>query len=241
MKRILTFFFATLIALQTFAAPRSAGGNLLPWLGSFTYAALVAAAPCSSTFDGYKAFVTDWGASGAEVRCKSAVSRWVPVGGRVMLKHFGAPQSSIANTATIVVQAQVPVGAVQAGDTITYDILSVGKSGTTDVLTAAFYAGTAGTTSDTAISAASNTILSAAQTSGSASVPFKVISSTSIQRVGTQAVSGVYGGGNATAIPSATTITDLSANALYFSFSIKSGGTTDTVSIQDAVLWQVVN
>jgi hypothetical protein len=185
------------------------------------------------------AFVSDWGAYGTFARSNG--TRWIPVGGRVLLKHLGAGQSGIANTATIVIQTPaMPAGMVQANDSIVFDISGATKSGTTDSLNTSAYAGTAGTTSDTAIANTTMTMLNAANQTGNGLYAFKVIDNTHVQRVGAIAGQGLYPFQSATAAPASVVVSDLSANALFFSFAIQSSGTTNTVGIQDGMIWQVV-
>jgi hypothetical protein len=223
----------------TTAAGARTNLGVAPYVGSVTYATLIANNPCNSTWNGYKAFVTDWGAYGTEVRCNSAISRWVPVGGRVMLRHLASAVSGIGSTATVVIQSPaMPAGTIQAGDSLVLDILGVTKTGTTDTLNPTAYLGTAGTTSDTSLGTF-NTLLTAAQQAGDGLFVFKVAGNTSIQRVGTTVQGGLYSVAGAGGAPAAVTVTDLSANAEFISFAIASSGATNTVAIQDAVIWQI--
>lgn len=239
MKKTLAFFLALLLAVSGFAGPISGGSAGAPFVGANTYANTIAVNPCSSSINGYEAFITDWGANGAKVRCNG--TRWLPIGGRVLLAHLGAQVSGIANTATIVLASPaMPIGTIQAGDAFVFDIYGLTKSGATDSLNVSVYVGAAGTTSDTALITA-NTVLGAAGRAGSSLLPLKVASNTSVQRVGTVSGLGVYSNTVTVAAPGAVTITDASANVLYLSFSIVSSGTTDTVGIQDGAIWQIVN
>jgi hypothetical protein len=207
-----------------------------PYAGSFAYASL----PSASTYSGYEAFVTDWGANGTKVRSNG--TRWLPMGGRVLLKHLGAAQAGVANSATIVLQTPaMPAGTVQANDLIVVDIPGITKTGTTDSLNIAIYAGTAGTTSDANLTPSVVTALSSGSVNGSSLYTFKVVSNTSVQRAGTMNGVGNYANQSSNAIPAAVTVTDMSASALIWSYAIQSSGTTNTVGIQDGAIWQIVN
>lgn len=215
-------------------ALRAIAASPLKYAGDFAFANL----PSAASYSGYEAFVTDWGVNGTLARSNG--TRWLPVNGRALLKRANAV-TGITNSVSIVIQSQLPAGCPQAGDSVVFDILGLTKSGTTDSGLIAAYAGTAGTTSDTNILPATNTIMAAANRSASSLVVYKIISDTSVQRVGSMNGSGLYGGGGVSSVaaPSAVTVTDMSANALYFSFGLTSSGTTDTLALQDAVMWHI--
>jgi hypothetical protein len=83
--------------------------NVPNYLGSFTYATL----PSASANSGLEAFASDWGVNGTKVRSNG--TRWLPINGQTVLKRMGAAVSAIANTETIVIQTQLPIGALQTG------------------------------------------------------------------------------------------------------------------------------
>jgi hypothetical protein len=203
--------------------------------GQFTYASLVSIAPCTAALNGYGAFVTDWGTNGTEVRCKGSATRWVPVNGETTLTRMGVAVSAIANTETIVIQTQLPIGALQAGDMI-FIRGSVNKSGTTDTLQLTVRWGTAGTTADTALTGLSAyQQLSAATMAGGPIIGFRVISNTSAQKLGANSnASSPYGSTGSAALAAATTsLADASSNAIWITVTIKSSSTTDTVGAQE--------
>lgn len=174
---------------------------------------------------------TDIGASGTLMRY--AGSRWRPLAGQAMLASLGAAVSGITNSETIVLQALIPAGAWQTNDTIRVWFTG-GKSGTTDTYLASVRVGTAGTTSDTAITGISGfTCMIAANFSGGWIWDIKLNSATSAQRLGASGAQATSFTASAGAVAAATTITDASANALYVSLSIYSGGATNTVSINN--------
>ena len=180
----------------------------------------------SAALAGVVAFFTDLGANGSFMQATS--TRWRALNGRAVLKDLGDPVASIANSNTIVLQALIPIGAWQTNDEIWVDGLSLTKSGTTDSLSASWYVGTAGTTSDTAIFSGNGLIAAANRTLWS-SLAMKLVSATSAQKFGQGgSVYGTQGGAESAAV----TITSAAANALYVSFAIQSSGASNTVGIQ---------
>jgi len=174
---------------------------------------------------------TDLGASGTLMRY--ANSRWRTLAGQAQLASLGAAVTGIGTSETIVLQTLIPAGAWQTNDTI-QTTLDIGKSGTTDAASVYIRVGTAGTTADTAITGVSPVqVLTTASRSGSLNFNIKLVSATSALKTGNSTYSnGAY---TATTAPSAaTTITDASANALYVSVSLISGGATDTLTAQAA-------
>jgi hypothetical protein len=161
--------------------------------------------------------------------------RWRPVSGCVTLNTLTTVSSNIANSETVVFQYQIPANVVQQYDSLRL-WFTFTKSGTTDTGLVKVRMGTAGTTSDTQIFAA--TPLAAANRAGGWVLDFKLISATTIQQLAssnTGAVIGYAQVGNP-AIPAAVTITSAVANALYFNLTIAASSTNDTVALQDAHL-----
>lgn len=186
--------------------------------------------PSSANASGLYLF-TDVGSSGTLMRY--AGSRWRPLAGQAQLASLGAAVTGIANSETIVLQTLIPAGAWQTNDTIRL-WLTTTKTGTTDTGLLTVRIGTAGTTSDTAITGLSGFIFmpSAAILASGGIVDIKLNSATSAQKIGNNTTqNGSYVGGSG-AVAAATTITDASANALYVSVAVYSGGTTNTMSIQ---------
>jgi hypothetical protein len=239
MKRLATLFFAALFALQSIAGPFSISGSTSATVGAVTYATLIANSPCNAARNTYTALVTDWGANGTSVRCVSAASRWLPSNGQTVVKRMGAAVTGIANTETIATQVQMPIAALQAGDTIMV-YASVSKSGVTDNLQVSFRWGTAGTTSDTALTGLSLlTVLGATGQAGGFIGAIRVVSNTSAVKLGNNnAQVSPYGGSVGTAAAAATTtgLSDASSNAIWLSFGLRSSSTTDTVGVQEVTI-----
>ena len=192
----------------------------------------------ASAGDGQIYLFTDIGSSGTLMRY--ANSRWRPLAGQAQLASLGAAVTGIANSETIVLQTLIPAGAWQNNDTIRL-WLTTTKTGTTDTGLLTVRIGTAGTTSDTAITGLSGFIFmpAAAIVASGGIVDIKLNSATSAQKLGNNTTqNGSYvGGSNAAA--ATTTITDASANALYVSVAVYSGGTTNTMSIQAAQIQMI--
>lgn len=183
---------------------------------------------------GTMVFMSDIGENGRLFQSNG--TRWLPSSSTARLAKLGAPVSGITNTAQIVLRALLPANAWQTNDTIGVHLM-MGKSGTTDTGLVTVYIGTTGTTSDTAVTGLSAlAVMIAANRSGGFDYEIKLLSATSAQRMGTIIATGAgsTAGATTSSVPSATTITDASANPLYISVAIASGGATDTISVQDA-------
>ncbi len=231
MKRLVTWLLVAAIQASGFGpafaaiAPDS-GKTLLGSVVSTTWANR----PTSAGADQIYLF-TDVGSSGTLMRY--AGSRWRPLAGQAQLAALGAAVTGIANSETIVLQALIPAGVWQTSDSVRI-WATINKSGTTDTGLLTVRIGTTGTTSDTAITGLSSFLLfSAANLSGGSTFDIRLNSATSAQKVGSNLNgSASYSTPNSAAAPAAaTTITDASANALYVSLSLASGGATNTLSI----------
>lgn len=198
------------------------------YAGSGTFAAKPAATavPAGTV---YRA--SDVGENGTWL--ESNGTRWRAFNGAAALKTLGNATGNIANSETIVLQTQIPIGAWQANDLIRIAFTGT-KSGATDFLNATVRVGTAGTTADTAITGLSSYVaLGGTNRSGGFIFDLKLVSATSVQRLGNAGAAATsYAGGTNTTLPAATAVTDASANALYVSLGIASSGATDTVSLQ---------
>jgi hypothetical protein len=200
-------------------------GAMGDYLGPFAWASL----PDATLYAGYRARVTDGGPTGGIYVVSDGV-RWKPVNGTANLKTLGAAVSGIANTEQIVLQALLPINFWQTNDNLRL-WLATTKSGATDSMNLNVRVGTAGTTADTAVMTVS--AMGATNLSSGLQFDFRLVSATSLQRVGQIASStGSYVGASNTAAPAAVTISDASANALYVSVGIASSGATNTVAAQ---------
>jgi hypothetical protein len=197
------------------------------YLGAFTFAGLPAAAGVSGKW----ALVTDVG-SAPGVFMVSNGARWKTISGTAILKGLGAPVSGVANTETIIAQTLLPAGVLQANDSIRIRA-TLTKTGTTDALNFTVRIGTAGTTADTAITGlgATNQPVTASGLGGGEIYDIKLLSSTSMQKLGptSNAVNTYSNASLNQPAAAATAISDASANALYVTVSISSSGTTNTV------------
>lgn len=183
----------------------------------------------SSAGNGQMYLFTDLGASGTLMRY--AGSRWRPLAGQAQLASLGAAVTGIANSETIVLQTLIPAGAWQQYDSIRIWLTGT-KSGTTDTFLVTVRVGTTGTTSDTPITGLSGYQMGGpSMTAHGGIYDVRLNSATSAQRLGATATVAMTYYTNLAGIAAATTITDASANALYVSVSIYSGGATNTVGI----------
>lgn len=193
-----------------------------------TWANISASSPASGTV----VRVSNIGSTGAGSFWIRGTSRWYPLNSSVGVYQQDTPQTGITNAAeTIVAQLLIPAGVLQVGDRVRV-YATISKSGTTDTANIGFRFGTAGTLSDTLIG--SGTSLSAANRSIGTIWDYKLVTATTIQRQGTPAGAGAYSVANAVAFPAAVTISSAAANALYFSVTLVSSSTNDTVGLQDA-------
>lgn len=190
----------------------------------------------TSMVDNAPILFTDIGASGTLMRY--ANSRWRPLAGQAQLAQLSAPVSGITNAGQIVSQTLLPAGSVKAGDIIRIYSAS-SKSGGTDTSLMTVYLGTAGTTSDAAVMP-SYIIIAAALLSHGGIYDILIVSNTSAQRIGTGPVAAGgasgFGGQTSAAISGVVAIPDISTNAVYVSVHHASGGTTNTVAVQEATI-----
>lgn len=194
-----------------------------------------AARPTPIPANGKLYFAIDVGANGTLLQSNG--TRWRPFNGApATLKALGASVSGITNSEQLVLQTLIPAGVIQTLDSLRF-WLSLTKSGTTDGLTLTLRIGLAGTTADPAVV---NTALAMAASTITFGGIFdlKMLTSTSAQRQGTGAASGThtYLGGTGTAQSGSIAIPDISANALYASVGIASGGATNTVGITSGAI-----
>lgn len=204
----------------------------VPYAGSFTWATVPSAAIAGA---GTVARISNAGSNGNYF--VSNGTRWNALGGSAVLNFLGATVSGIAAVENIVLQTQIPAGLWQTSDRLRINIEGVSKSGAVDTALLNLRIGTAGTTADTAITGLSAyQLLSASSQSGGFEFDIKLVSATSAMKLGANATSNVsgLGGASASAAAAATVITDASANALWVSIGILSGGATNTVSVAGA-------
>lgn len=189
----------------------------------------------SSAAQGSFYFATDVGEHGTLFQY--GVSRWRVANGSATLKKVNADVTGIANTYQIIGQTLLPAGSLQTGDSLRARF-TLAKSGATDSGGLTIYMGAAGTTADTVITGFSAlTIMNASGRSAGYEFEAKLRSATSLQKVGNAATTvSAFSGQSTSVAAAATTITDASANALYFSVGVASTGTTDTLIASDVLI-----
>lgn len=226
MKRALLSLFAALWLAVAALAPVHSQVSVDPtkigtsYPASYTWATKPAA---TSLPAGTQIRITDIGTDGT--MWFSTGTRYKLVGGKAIIKGLGNSVSGIANSETIVMQALMPAGAVQTNDTVRVWVTAT-KSGTTDSATMIVHVGTAGTTADTTV--VSNSIMGAANRTYGGIFDLKLTSATGLTRSGANSANGSYTVSNSAA-GGATAITDASANALYWTVTLQSSSTNDTV------------
>lgn len=197
-------------------------GRNLEGMQTFTFATL----PSAPDYAGFRVFVSDIGINGSV--WYSNGTRWLPVGGRVVLYRSTTPITFSTATETLMHQMQLPAGFLRVGDNLRYTS-KLSKGGTSDVLGRNMRIGLAGTTADTLIYQ-SNLYITAANVVAYDRKDMYVKSSTLLLRGSMSAGASTYGPTNP-AQPDQT-IPDVS-NSLYISlFAFFSTFTTDTGTCQ---------
>lgn len=197
-------------------------------LGPVLYSAL----PAAASYSGYMCKVSNVGGSTGSLWVSDGV-RWKPVNGVITLFSSDAQSAAVSGvTETIQRQILLPAGLLAVGDRLVCKI-SQSKSSTSETATTRVRLGTAGTTSDTQIAAI------AAMTTTNVSVGWtldmRVNSATALQKMG-GASTALPWGLSTGAFPAAVTVTDVTANALYLSFSSFMTSTVETTRIEDLVI-----
>ncbi len=194
-------------------------------LGPVLYSAL----PAAASYSGYMCKVSDVGGSTGSLWISDGV-RWKPVNGALTLYSSDAASAAVSGvTETIQRQILLPAGLLRVGDRLVCKV-SQSKSSTSETATTRIRLGTAGTTSDTQIAAI------AAMTTTNVSVGWtfdmRVNSATTVQKMG-GASTALPWGVSTGAFPAATTVSSVTANALYLSFSSFMSSTVETTLIED--------
>lgn len=178
--------------------------------------------------------VSDFGTKGSLLMDDG--TRWKPMNGCTVLATLDTVSSSIPNSEAIVFQYAIPANALQNKDRLRLRV-SLTKSGATDTATMRFRMGTAGTTGDTLLY--SGTALAAANRTSGIATDLRLETATTIQQLANSSSAGATVGYSAvanTAAAAAVTITSAAANALFFSVSIFTSSTNDTVAMLDGQL-----
>lgn len=193
------------------------------WLGAYTWATKPASPSAGDVI-----YVTNIG--GGKVFIYNG-SRWCALNGEANIATVVSSETGITNTERIFMQALLPAGSWQLNDSIRIHETHA-KSGTSDSGNLFVRVGTLGTTGDTAIFSGTTFMATTGRTGGGI-FEFKLVSATSVQRVGAAQVSSSHAylsPSNASPAPAAVAITDSSLNALWISVSLQSSGTTDTLT-----------
>lgn len=208
--------------------PVSAAG-----FASTTFASLGAATTAGKTY-----YVSNAGTKGSIWMADG--TRWKPLNGSAVLATLDAASATVGNTDTVRFSYQMPAAFLQLTDRLRL-YLSMNKSGTADAANLNVRLGTAGTTGDTAICTLTGVLASGNRAQGFI-IDWRLESATTIQRLvkGNAATAPGYSGADNTATPAAVTVSNVS-NSLFFSVSLNSAGTTDTVSLLDAQLYLVAS
>lgn len=210
--------------------PPTQGGTFVnPVIASSTWAALPAA-PAT----GALVWVSNGGTPGSLWRYNG--TRWKLVNGIANFATLDAVSSNIANADTIVFQYQFPATLPHATDFLRIRA-ALQKSGATDGANINFRLGTAGTIADTLIGGGIGT-MNAGNRTGTYSIDWRFESATSILAITNSGVTtpqSGYSNASNSAAAAAVTIANVS-NSLFFSISIQSSSTNDTVALRQAQL-----
>lgn len=185
---------------------------------------------------GRMAWCTNFGTKGALLTDDG--TRWKPVG-TVTLASLDATIGPINNTETIGLQYQFPSPAMWALKDHLRLFLTMTKSGATDAGVLGIRVGTTGAisggTPDTVI--LSSNLMSAANLATGVHQDYRLEDATHVQQLAgnSAAVSG-YSVASNTIFAASVVISSAVANSLYFTVTIKSSSTNNTVSLIDAVL-----
>lgn len=207
----------------TFASPVLTS----PVITGTTYANL----PPAATVPNAQARVTDVGGSPGSIWTSSG-TRWYPLNGRTTLYAKDTRATTQSTTEVVLGQYLIPANVIQVGDRVRV-ICTYSKSGTVETETVKFRLGTAGTIADATIQ--SNTALATTQDSMGLLLDFKLMSATSIQKLGNGGTSG-YAGSSSGAYPAPVTISSASANALYLSLTAFLSVGSETAALEDMYL-----
>ena len=194
---------------------------------------LLAAAPAANAVtSGTTYFATNVGPHGTLLQSNG--TRWRGLNGAPICMKLADPVTGITNTPVIALQALFPIGLLQAGDMVLFD-MTTSKSGTTDSCGLTCRWGTAGTTADGIITGwSSQTYMGASNVSGGGQQAIRIVSTTSIAKVGNNtasAASYTTPAGTGAAAAATTALPDSAANALYLSVVLFSTGASNTVDM----------
>ena len=159
---------------------------------------------------------------------RSDGTRYRPVGGSAILGALGAEIGTSGTTEVILHQAFIPAGLIKAGDTIRKQ-MSLSKSSTVETADYGFRLGAAGTIADTQLQ--SFQMFNASTRTSGIIAEWKVLSATTIRRIGNGSQSTPFTGGSSATSPSPATISSLDSNDLYLSASIDMSATSEIVTM----------
>lgn len=172
------------------------------------------------------------GAGGATVFTWTG-ARWKIAGGNAILDAIDTANTAVANTAEQNLNPNhiiIPSGVLGTNDRLRIRA-SFSKSAGVDTSTLRIRFGPLGTVADPILA----TITTLATTSITEGIleDFKLISLTSIQKLGNASTDQSYSGASSGAFPAAVAISDVSANGMYISITSQMTAGTETVTCQD--------
>jgi hypothetical protein len=182
----------------------------------------------SSYLTGQPVFISDVGTKGSHWFYDG--TRWKALTGTAHLASLDSASTAANNSETIVFQYLIPANVLQVGDVLRFWGGMV-KSGSTDTGSIRIRVGTAGTTADSLIISVTN--MSAATRQFSPVFDLRVNSATVLDQVSNSTAG--YGGAVTTAAVATAAISNIS-NALYYTVSLFSSSTNDTVQLEGAQL-----
>jgi hypothetical protein len=188
-----------------------------------TYENLLLNFPAASN-TGLKAVLSDVN----NITVRSDGTRYKPVGGTAILSSLGAEIGTSGTTEVILHQAFIPAGLIKAGDTIRKQI-SLSKNGASETSDYSFRLGAAGTIADTQLQTFQ--ILAAASRTLGMMAEWKVLSATTIRRIGNGSQATPFAGAATATRPDAATIPNIETNNLYLSAGILMSSTTEIVTM----------
>lgn len=160
-------------------------------------------------------------------------TRWKPLSGAAVLATQPAEITGITNTAQLATRILLPADFLKIGDELRFSYGAT-KSGTTDTGNISAYIGAAGTTADAQVAGTTGTTMTTTQISTGGFYGVRVVSATTVRKIGTgAAANSSYGGSSTTGGAAATTIPNINT-ALYASLFGVSSGAVDTLGIHDS-------
>lgn len=195
----------------------------------------------SGTFTGQLKRITDIGPAnvGTLFVWDNTASVWKLTAPAVLQADFTVYTAGTLDTSEHILSSfTFPAGLLSAGRVLNFK-LGFGKDGTTDTLTGRLRIGTAGTTSDGAVSSISTAIMIAANRSGVITTILATnIANTTLRHAGLLSFNQGFDAVNAqaTVYPADLTVADFTSNALIASFSTTMSGSTNHGQVNQTLI-----